>query len=55
MAEHRAEEVGTRLVRVKVRGWEQATVLTLKMKKSSMNMAPRGRIPAVEYCREAEG
>lgn len=31
---------------------EQAAVLTLKMKKSSMNMAPKGRIPAMRMLQE---
>lgn len=33
-------------------GGEQAALLTLKMKKSSMNMAPKGRIPAMRMLRQ---
>ena len=36
-------------------GWEQAAVLTLKMKKSSMNMAPKGRIPAIRILQRTGG
>lgn len=31
---------------------EQTALLTLKMKKSSMNMAPKGRIPAIRMLRQ---
>ena len=40
---------------VKVRGGEQVAVLTLKRKKSSMNMAPKGRIPAMRMLRRMGG
>lgn len=53
--EHPSKAVGTRLAGVKavcVGAGEQAAVLTLKMKKSSMNMAPKGRIPAMRMLQE---
>lgn len=33
-------------------GGEQTALLTLKMKKSSMNMAPKGRIPAMRMLQQ---
>jgi hypothetical protein len=35
--------------------WGQAVVLTLKMKNSSMNMAPKGRIPAMRMLQQSRG